>query len=132
MNSSIKYKNPQFDFCPHRMARKVVWTHFFYGKHAKKTKIRKNEMWKNSENPRNHEKQLKKGRLLRQTDIVISDNDRKAFYGCFLGNTAGTPFFEKRTTPESLILCENPKISLVFYENPPKHTTMPKLRASPS
>ena len=74
----------------------------------------------------------KKVACLGGTDIAISDNDRKAFYGCFSRNTTGTPFFEKRTTPESLILCENPKISPVFYENPPTHTTMPKLRGSPS
>ena len=62
------------------------------------------------------------------TYIVISDNDRQAVYGWFSRNTTGTHFFEKRTTPKSLILRENPKISPVFYENPHRKTTTPKSR----
>ena len=61
------------------------------------------------ENPENHEKHRKKGRSLWGTDIVISENDRKAVYGCFSRNTTRTRSFEKRTTPESLILRQNPK-----------------------
>ena len=110
------------------MAQKVLQNQFFHDKDAEKKTDEKNKckkIWKIQEIMKNIEK---KAALYGGTYIVISDNDRRAVYGCFSRNTTGTHFFEKRTTPKSLILRENPKISPVFYENPHRNTTTPKSR----